>query len=39
MLILWLIVWLICGTPAVQTWNAWMISLIICAVITFFQLD
>lgn len=37
MLVLWLIVWLLKGTPALHEWNAWLVSCIICAVLTVFQ--
>lgn len=31
MIFLWIIVWLIWGTPGLHMWNAWATSLIICA--------
>ena len=36
MLILWLIVWLICGAPAVEAWNAWLVALVVCGVVDLF---
>lgn len=33
-LVIWLIVWLIEGTPQVEPWNAWLVSLIVCAVLS-----
>ena len=29
-LLLWLLVWLWHGTPQVAPWNAWLVSLIVC---------
>ncbi len=29
MTLIWLLVWLIKGTPALHEWNAWLVSLII----------
>jgi hypothetical protein len=29
----WFIVWWIAGFPALHEWNAWLVSLIICAVL------
>lgn len=31
MTVIWLIVWLCSSTPSVHAWNAWLISLLICA--------
>lgn len=31
MTFIWLIVWLIKGCPQVTAWNAWLISLLVCA--------
>jgi hypothetical protein len=31
-MLLWLIVWLVSGTPPLHEWNGWLISLIVCAV-------
>lgn len=31
MLVIWLIVWLCCNTPALHEWNAWAVGLIVCA--------
>lgn len=31
MTVLWLIIWLIQGTPKVGDWNSWMIALAVCA--------
>lgn len=33
MILPWLIVWLISGTPALHEWNGWLVSLIVCAVL------
>jgi hypothetical protein len=30
MTILWLILWLVQGTPHVEPWNAWLIALCVC---------
>jgi len=30
MTVIWLIIWLINGTPVVQPWNNWFIALIVC---------
>lgn len=34
--IIWLIVWLCAGTPAVAAWNSWLIALIVCAALDLF---
>lgn len=31
MTFLWLLVWLFCGTPQVERWNAWLVGLAVCA--------
>lgn len=36
MLLIWLIVWLLAGTPALHEWNAWLVTLIICGVMVTF---
>lgn len=33
MTIIWLVVWLIYGAPALHPWNAWLVSGIACLVI------
>lgn len=33
MTFLWLIFWLIEGTPALHPWNAWLVGLVVCVVI------
>lgn len=37
MIVLWLIVWLLQGTPALHEWNACLVSLIIGAALTLFR--
>lgn len=39
MIFIWLIVWLISGTPPLHHWNAWVISLIVCAIISFYTIS
>jgi len=29
----WLLVWLFSGAPALHQWNAWLVALIVCAII------
>lgn len=36
LLLIWLLVWLVAGTPALVTWNVWLVALIACAVLTLF---
>lgn len=36
MTFIWLIVWLIQGTPALHQWNAWLVSLLICLALDIF---
>lgn len=33
--LIWLLAWAIAGTPAVVTWNAWLIGLIVALVLSF----
>jgi hypothetical protein len=33
MTIIWLIVWLVSGTPPLHQWNAWLVSLIVVLVL------
>lgn len=33
MTLIWLLVWLIEGTPYLHEWNAWLVSLIVCLLI------
>lgn len=31
MTVIWLIVWLCSGTPALHAWNSWLVALLVCA--------
>lgn len=39
MTLIWLIVWLCKGTPALHAWNAWLVGLMVCAGIDVFKLS
>ena len=34
LLLIWLIVWLLSDTPPLEPWNAWLVSCIICTVLS-----
>ena len=36
--LIWLIVWLVQGTPTVEPWNAWLVSLLVCIIIDLLDL-